>query len=203
MSKIVIALTIAFLFATFQNCSEVSYSSYEKTSLSKSDIDSTLNPELPNIIDEDGMIHDQVLQEVDESTKTEKEAQESSKKNSDTTDTDNDSVSENDNSNDEQETEVLSKDNNENDEDKNAVDENTDVNPPTTEELLEIHACREKDGNQGVFICHFPPGNPKAFHTLCISVSALNAHLHHGHDKTKVDEKNDHIGECLENEFEK
>jgi hypothetical protein len=37
-----------------------------------------------------------------------------------------------------------------------------------------------------VEICHYPPGNPGNFHTLCIGMPAVNAHLAHG----------DSIGSC-------
>ena len=60
------------------------------------------------------------------------------------------------------------------------VDEEGHINPDLGDQV-EKHsqAC----GNNGdkVEICHIPSGNPDARHTLCISQSALSAHLHrHG-----------------------
>jgi len=42
--------------------------------------------------------------------------------------------------------------------------------------------------NKKINICHIPPGNPDAAHTIRISVNALKAHLAHG----------DYLGECEE-----
>lgn len=48
-----------------------------------------------------------------------------------------------------------------------------------------------------VLICHVPPGNPAAKHTICISKNALDAHLDHGNG----DEK-DYLGYCRDSEEE-
>ena len=40
--------------------------------------------------------------------------------------------------------------------------------------------CEEEE------ICHIPPGNPDNAHTICISASALDAHVAHG----------DYLGAC-------
>lgn len=47
--------------------------------------------------------------------------------------------------------------------------------------LVEISYCQNKDGNEDkVTICHIPPGNPEARHTIRVGRSALKAHLKHG-----------------------
>jgi len=42
--------------------------------------------------------------------------------------------------------------------------------------------CEEEE------VCHVPPGNPDNAHTICISASALDAHIAHG----------DYLGACEE-----
>lgn len=46
----------------------------------------------------------------------------------------------------------------------------------------------DPDGDGKAEVCHFPPGNPDAAHTINVGVSAVDAHLGHG----------DMIGECPE-----
>ena len=50
--------------------------------------------------------------------------------------------------------------------------------------------CADEDGDGSVTICHIPPGNPDAAHTITVSVNALPAHLAHG----------DHCGACEEDD---
>ncbi len=59
------------------------------------------------------------------------------------------------------------------------------------EEVLDDNSCGED--KKKVLVCHFPPGNPAAMHTICISRHALNAHMNHGHSEP---EHQDHIGAC-------
>lgn len=49
--------------------------------------------------------------------------------------------------------------------------------------LGELYAC----GNKKVLICHVPPGNPAAAHTLCISENAIPAHLEHSAETGEQD----------------
>jgi hypothetical protein len=44
-----------------------------------------------------------------------------------------------------------------------------------------------------VEICHVPPGNPDAKHTLCIGESAISAHLSH---HVAADGEQDYLGPC-------
>jgi len=46
-------------------------------------------------------------------------------------------------------------------------------------ELLSQYPCGE-DGKK-VLVCHLPPGNIEALHTICIGVPALAAHRDHPH----------------------
>ncbi len=59
------------------------------------------------------------------------------------------------------------------------------------EEVLADHSCGER--GQKVLVCHFPPGNPSAMHTICIGRAALKAHMKHGHS---APEHQDHVGAC-------
>jgi hypothetical protein len=45
--------------------------------------------------------------------------------------------------------------------------------------------------NKKIDICHIPPGNPDAAHTIRISVNALKAHLAHGDNFGACDVQND------------
>ena len=38
----------------------------------------------------------------------------------------------------------------------------------------------EDEANEGVTLCHIPPGNPDNAHTLTVGAPAVNAHLRHG-----------------------
>ena len=50
----------------------------------------------------------------------------------------------------------------------------------------------DDDSNDKVCICHFPPGNPDNFHTICIGAAAVPAHIrNHG----------DLIGRCEDLDF--
>lgn len=66
------------------------------------------------------------------------------------------------------------------------------------EEVLARYSCDEQASSTGshskkVMICHYPPGNAKARHEICISRSALDAHLNHGHGD---ESHQDHLGRC-------
>lgn len=61
------------------------------------------------------------------------------------------------------------------------------------EEVLADNSCG-KNGEK-VLVCHFPPGNASAKHTICISRRALEAHLSHGH---KDEQHQDHVGACVQ-----
>ena len=50
----------------------------------------------------------------------------------------------------------------------------------------EDHECRVVERDLNVRVCHIPPGNPDAKHTIWISQSAVRAHLEHG----------DYLGRC-------
>ncbi len=70
------------------------------------------------------------------------------------------------------------------------------------EDVLNNYACNERSNSHGskskkVLICHYPPGNASARHELCISRSALDAHLNHGHGS---EAHQDHLGECEDSE---
>jgi hypothetical protein len=56
------------------------------------------------------------------------------------------------------------------------------------------------DGGAGaracIVICHVPPGNPDARHTIRISPSALDAHLNHGSNAAHANQMRDYLGEC-------
>jgi hypothetical protein len=48
------------------------------------------------------------------------------------------------------------------------------------------------DDGKKVLICHVPPGNPDAKHTICIGESAVNAHLNKHHGGKSLD----YLGDC-------
>ncbi len=58
------------------------------------------------------------------------------------------------------------------------------------ENVLQDHSCEVANGKK-VLICHYPPGNPAARHELCISRSALQAHMHH-----QATNHQDTLGRC-------
>jgi hypothetical protein len=47
-----------------------------------------------------------------------------------------------------------------------------------------------------VVICHVPPGNPDARHTIRISDAALDAHLKHGINAQHENRERDYLGDC-------
>lgn len=63
------------------------------------------------------------------------------------------------------------------------------------EVIMDAYACFDRGNSKEkkVMICHVPSGNPNARHTICISKSALKAHMNHGHQEH---EDQDHLGEC-------
>jgi len=56
----------------------------------------------------------------------------------------------------------------------------------TTLASAKSHGSQNQHGSHIVCICHVPPGNPSAAHTICIDEHAVPAHLRHG----------DTMGEC-------
>lgn len=78
---------------------------------------------------------------------------------------------------------------------------------------IPMAACPKDSSESCVVICHVPPGNPAAAHTIMIGASALQAHLNHGKkaarsmamaevqcnrsDRASSDlPKSDYLGEC-------
>lgn len=63
------------------------------------------------------------------------------------------------------------------------------------EAVLNDYSCDDGDGGAGkkVLVCHFPPGNAAAKHEICISRSALKAHMGHGHVGAAHQDK---LGKC-------
>lgn len=60
----------------------------------------------------------------------------------------------------------------------------SDVEPPLAseidtdeekEEVAQKYGCPDPDSVKKVKVCHIPPGNPAAQHTICVSVNALPA----------------------------
>jgi hypothetical protein len=58
-------------------------------------------------------------------------------------------------------------------------------------ELAQAVKCGETSENK-VLMCHVPPGNPDALHTICISRSAVPAHL----NRHAGGESLDYLGAC-------
>jgi hypothetical protein len=58
------------------------------------------------------------------------------------------------------------------------------------ENVLQDHSCQNNP--RKILICHYPPGNPAARHEICISRSALAAHMRHGDESSHQD----HLGAC-------
>ncbi|MCB0366208.1 MAG: hypothetical protein H6624_07935 [Bdellovibrionaceae bacterium] len=75
------------------------------------------------------------------------------------------------------------------------VDEQNEFTPEEQqhiEETVEENKCGEDDEGKKVDICHFPPGNPENYHTVCVSIRALGAHIgRHGHEGER-----DYVGKC-------
>jgi Tol biopolymer transport system component len=61
-----------------------------------------------------------------------------------------------------------------------AVDDGTPADDGGTTDDTGADDGDDDGGNEKVTICHIPPGNPEAAHTITISVNALDAHLAHG-----------------------
>ncbi len=78
------------------------------------------------------------------------------------------------------------------------------------DEILDQYACDEN--GKTVRICHIPPGNYAARHSICIGRPALTAHqTKHSHTATIIDIDqdmavdvvvSDYLGECVENDIE-
>jgi hypothetical protein len=65
---------------------------------------------------------------------------------------------------------------------------------------IEEHCTdKDKDGEKHVVICHVPPGNPGAKHTIVIGMSAVRAHMNHGSHGKNHNER-DYLGECQSGE---
>lgn len=60
--------------------------------------------------------------------------------------------------------------------------------------LAELYSCG-RGNEKKVLICHVPPGNPTAAHTLCIGAPALAAHLDNHHASNG---DSDALGACTE-----
>lgn len=58
--------------------------------------------------------------------------------------------------------------------------------------LADQYACGNKNEKK-VLICHVPPGNSAAAHTICVGAAALDAHMSN-HEAT--DGAHDTLGEC-------
>lgn len=59
------------------------------------------------------------------------------------------------------------------------------------ENVLRDHSCQ--NNQRKILICHYPPGNAAARHEICISRSALRAHMNHGGSQSA---HQDHLGAC-------
>ena len=59
----------------------------------------------------------------------------------------------------------------------------------------EVEQYRCGNNNRKVQICHIPPGNPAARHTICIGASAVAAHV--GHHKSHDGLISDYMGPCV------
>jgi len=95
--------------------------------------------------------------------------------------------------------------------DGNGDDEKTPMDEVVTgepaDEDLAKHACDDdnsegsSDDDQKVNVCHVPPGNPDARHTICISVNGyINGHMKNHH--TGNEQTADYLGECNDNASE-
>src|SRR5688572_10032515 len=62
----------------------------------------------------------------------------------------------------------------------------TDSTGCTATDIVTVFVTDVSCGRRKVSICHIPPGDPGAAHTLCISENAVAGHLRHG----------DMLGEC-------
>ncbi len=60
-------------------------------------------------------------------------------------------------------------------------------------DLFEVYPCKNRN-ERGILICHYPPGNADAHHTICVGESALAAHLDHGQSASKS--KNGYSMQC-------
>jgi hypothetical protein len=62
---------------------------------------------------------------------------------------------------------------------------NEQVQVPINEDLVDQHRCG--DSERKVRICHIPPGNFEARHTICIGLPALRAHTSHSNQKVMME----------------
>lgn len=63
-----------------------------------------------------------------------------------------------------------------------------------TDDDRKKYACKTEEGENGLKVCHYPPGNPEARHVICIGEPALDAHLHHGESVESWHV--DNLGDC-------
>lgn len=63
------------------------------------------------------------------------------------------------------------------------------------EEIFEKYKCDNSGHGKKVLVCHFPPGNPAAKKTICVSEDSLKGHKDHGHS---LFEHQDHLGPCVQ-----
>lgn len=69
--------------------------------------------------------------------------------------------------------------------------------PPDFDDIIDDWKCGNKLGK--ILICHVPPGNPAAAHTICVSPNAIPAHMHHDDDNgAQNDGYSDYLGPCKE-----
>ena len=62
---------------------------------------------------------------------------------------------------------------------------------------VEVSTCSDSQDSNKVLICHVPPGNPAAAHTLCISRNALFGHgLDLSHSRSSAMHSDDYLGAC-------
>jgi hypothetical protein len=197
---IILAMSVLPMFA-FQNCSDVSFAKMAGDTNEKTGLIADLNDDVPaTVIDEgDGSGNDDVVDNNDD----------------DTTPND-DSVSNDDDSSDDGVDDGVSddgaddgsddgaddgsddssddgKDNNGKKDDVVSNDDggnNATPNDDGADDDLEAVACGEKK----VMICHVPPGNPAARHTICIGKPALDAHM--SHKLKDADDETDTLGAC-------
>lgn len=59
-----------------------------------------------------------------------------------------------------------------------------------------VVSCGKSHKASCVVICHVPPGNPEAQHTIVVGLPALHAHMNHGSHGHHHGKISDYLGEC-------
>ncbi len=182
---LIIAMSALPMFA-FQNCSEVRFANMDDLTNEKAGL-------LGDVDANDDVVGEIITEGDGDNSNNGDDASDDGGDPSTTVGTNDDDSSDDDSSDDDSSddggdpsTTVGTNDDDSSDDDSS--DDDSSDNDGDDNELSEV-AC----GAKKVMICHYPPGNPAARHTICIGEPALKAHMSHKHQDG---EQSDTVGAC-------